>query len=367
MASIVDEAQVFFRMLADDVHIGKDAGEWLGFDFDNKSLNFTAEYVGPVDREQIRAFYAAFEGVTLLRRATIAQFARIAGAIEEDELIGFGLYHDDRETEPSEWRSLSKRDALRISEEIRLLMDRTGEGEAESRLPAALDTNAAAALFRERREHGGMSERVARLENEMTSLRGTATKTEQNLEKLLVTVDSFCDRAARQMERLPAPAPPEPQKVPQKFRWQLPVTITAVCALAGFALFRGVVGPSPTSGRVRAADPAVTQAPAPAPEIPKAPEPPKTVRVSLKASEPTWVAVYVDNKQTFANVLDTDQTKDIDSAHTVRVRLGNAGGVEITANGKTLGRMGQKGQVKTIEFTPAGFRMVSSVTSTLPK
>jgi uncharacterized coiled-coil protein SlyX len=372
MASVVDEAQKFFRMLADDVHIGKDSGEWLGFDFDNKSLNFTAEYVGPVEPEQVREFYAAFEGVTLLRRATIAQFARIAGAIGEDELIGFGLYQNDQETEPSEWRSLSKRDALRISEEIRLLLDRTGEGEAESPLPAALDTNAAAGLFRERREHGGLSERVTRLENEMSrqseaiqNLRGTAANTEKNLEKLLVTVDTFCDRATRQMERLPAPAPPEPQR----FRWQIPVAIAAVCALAGFALFRGVVGPRPTSGRVRAADPAVVTpapAPAPAPEIPKAPEPPKSVRVELKASEPTWVAVYKDDKQAFAKVLDADQTTVIDNAGKIRVRLGNAGGVEITANGKSLGRVGEKGQVKTIEFTRAGFRMITG-SSTLTK
>ena len=373
MASVVDEAQKFFRMLADDVHIGKDSGEWLGFDFDNKSLNFTAEYVGPVEAKQVREFYAAFEGVTLLRRATIAQFARIAGAIEEDELIGFGLYQNDHETEPSEWRSLSKRDALRISEEIRLLLDRTGLDEGESRLPAALDTNAAAVLFRERREHGGLSERVARLESEMSrqseaiqNLRGTAANTEENLAKLLVTVDTFCDRATRQMERLPGPAAPPPPE-PQKFRWQIPVAIAAMCALAGFALFRGVVGPQPTSGRVRAADPvAVAPAPAPAPEIPTAPEPPKTVTVELKASEPTWVAVYKDDKQAFAKVLDTDQSTVIDNAGKIRVRLGNAGGVEITANGKSLGRVGQKGQVKTIEFTRAGFRMVSGGSS-LPK
>ncbi len=364
MASIMDEAQKFFRMLADDVHIGKDSGEWLGFDFDNKSLNFTVEYVGHVKPDQIREFCAAFEGVTLLRQTTIAQFARIAGAIDEDELIGFGLYHHDRETEPSEWRSLSKRDALRIAEEIRLLLVRTGESEGESRLPAALDTKAAAEMFKERREHGGLSERVERLETEMSKqseaiqdLRGSAANTEQNLEKLLISVDSFCDRAMRQMERLPAPEP-TPQE-PQKFRWRLPLTVAAVCALAGLALFRGVVGPKPTSGRVRAADPVVTHAPAPPPpEIPKAPEPPKSVRIELKASEPSWVAVFEDDKQTFAKILDTDQTKTIDSVGTVRVRLGNAGGVEITANGKSLGRVGQKGQVRTIEFTLAGFRTV---------
>src|SRR5207253_10634248 len=126
----------------------KDAGEWLGSDFDNKSLNFTAEYVGPVDAGQIRQFYAAFDGVTLMRRTTIAQFARIADAIEEDELIGFGLYQSDQESEPSEWRSLSKREALRITAEIRLLLDRAGDG-VESRIPAALDPGAAAILFRD--------------------------------------------------------------------------------------------------------------------------------------------------------------------------------------------------------------------------
>src|SRR5260370_20886719 len=113
-------------------------------------------------------FYAAFDGVTSLRRATIAQFARIADSIDEDELIGFGLYQSDEESEPSEWRSLSKRDALRINEEIRLLLDRAGARDGESRIPAALDANAAASLFRDRREHGGLAQRMARPENVAT-------------------------------------------------------------------------------------------------------------------------------------------------------------------------------------------------------
>src|SRR5437868_14145633 len=83
LASVVEEAQKFFRMLADDVNIGKDSGEWLGFDFDNKSLNFTAEYVGRETADQVREFHADFEAVTLLRRATIAQFGRIASAAAE--------------------------------------------------------------------------------------------------------------------------------------------------------------------------------------------------------------------------------------------------------------------------------------------
>src|SRR5437899_3365010 len=301
MARVVDEAQRFFRMLGEDVHIDKDSGDWLGFDFDHESLNFTAEFVGPVDAAQVRDFYAAFNGVTQLRRATIAQFAHIADAIGEDELIGFGLYQDDRQSEPGEWRSLSKREALRITEEIRLLLDRA---EGESRMPAALDPNAAASLFKDRREHAagdrrmeGLAARVERLESDVSShtdaiqnLRGVTVNTEQNLQKLLVAVDSFCDKASRQMERLPAlDAPATPG-----FGWRIPATVAAVCAIGGWLLFHGAVEPRDTTAKVQAAVP-VKPEPKPSPPpaaIPAAPKPvltaPGAHRVELKALEPTW-------------------------------------------------------------------------------
>ena len=43
LARVVDEAEKFFRMLGEDVHIDQHSGVWLGGNFDNKSLNFTAE------------------------------------------------------------------------------------------------------------------------------------------------------------------------------------------------------------------------------------------------------------------------------------------------------------------------------------
>jgi hypothetical protein len=366
MARVVDEAQRFFRMLAGDVHIDPESGEWMGLDFDNKSLNFTAEFVGPVTATQASQFRAAFDGVTLLRRATITQFARIAGAIEEDELIGFGLYQSDEETEPTEWRSLSKRDALRIGEEIHLLLDRSEESAVESRLPTALDQTAAAALFKERREHGGLAERIARLESEVgrhseaiETLRGTTAGTEQNLQNLLGAVDAFCDRATRQMERLPAP-----RQEGRKWRWAIPLTVAAVCAVVGVTLYWEAFEPRPAATRAQAADPVSQPAPAPVPapppvmEKPSEPLPSASVRVDLKAIEPSWIAVYVDGVQTFSKLLETGQTTTIDGAYQIRVRLGNAGGVEISANGKPVGPLGRKGEVRMIEFTSTGFRAV---------
>src|SRR5262245_13555714 len=96
LASIVEHAQKFFHMLAEDIQVDQSKGEWLGFDFDHESLNFTAEFVGPVTPDQVEAFHAAFDGTTSLRRATISQFANITEAIGEDELIGFGLYLKDQ-------------------------------------------------------------------------------------------------------------------------------------------------------------------------------------------------------------------------------------------------------------------------------
>src|ERR1700728_3718363 len=143
MASVVEETRKFFHLLSEDVHVEPDRSEWTASDFDPESLNFTAEYGGAVTVEQVRAFGSAFSGATSLRRATIAQFTRIADFLGEDELVGFGLYQSDQETEPSEWRCLSKRDALRFGEEIKLLAEAAGEQLPETQLPAVMNGSVA--------------------------------------------------------------------------------------------------------------------------------------------------------------------------------------------------------------------------------
>lgn len=227
LASVVHESQRFFEMLGEDVHITQDRGEWLGFDFDNESLNFTAEFVGPVSDDQAQAFYAAFDGVTSLRRATIAQFTQITEAIGQDELIGFGLYHSDHETDPDEWRCLSRRDALRIADEIQLLLGVAGEMQQETHLPAIIDSDAGARLFKDRSHRAvaisdqgklpelvrevesNLTKRIARLEDDVENhsqtireLRETSTATEESFKGLLNAVENFCGQATRQLEKL---------------------------------------------------------------------------------------------------------------------------------------------------------------------
>lgn len=227
LASVVDQAQKFFHMLSEDIHIDHTKGEWLGFDFDHESLNFTAEFVGHVTAEQVSDFNASFDGTTPLRRATIAQFARITDAIEEDELIGFGLYLNDQGNEPSEWRCLSRRDALRIADEIQVLIEATGEANPESHLPAVVHSSAGARLFSERRERGAeadkieafvreveanLSKRIGRVEHELENhsgviheLRSKSTATEDSVRSLLTAVENFCAQTTHQLEKMSPP------------------------------------------------------------------------------------------------------------------------------------------------------------------
>ncbi len=228
LASVVDEAQKFFYLLTEDVQIDQSRGEWLGFDFGNESLNFTAEFVGPVTAEQVAAFHAAFDGTTSLRRATISQFARITDAIEQDELIGFGLYLSEEGSDPTEWRCLSRRDALRITEEIQLLIAASGDAERESHLPAVATTGAGARVFSDRRERGleaakwaayvreveaNVDRRITRVEQALEGqsgliedLHSKSASTEDSVRKLLTAVEGFCAQTTRQLEAISAPA-----------------------------------------------------------------------------------------------------------------------------------------------------------------
>jgi hypothetical protein len=226
MAKVVEETRKFLFLLAEDVQIEAGRGDWLASDFDADALNFTAEYAGPVSPEQVRAFGAAFSGATSLRKTTIAQFTRIAEFLGEDELVGFGLYQSDQEPEPTEWRCLSKRDAMRFGEEIRLLAQAAGEHAPETQLPAVMSGSVAGRrLFKDRRERealaadpsklvrelesnlarriGLLEEEVAEQTRRMQQIKGNPDAAEEKFQRLLAAMETFWAQAPRQFAQLP--------------------------------------------------------------------------------------------------------------------------------------------------------------------
>jgi hypothetical protein len=71
-----------------------------------------------------------------------------------------------------------------------------------------------------------------------------------------------------------------------------------------------------------------------------------------------WVLARADGKYAFSATLDAHTTRTVEGVKDVMLRLGNAGGVTISLNGKPIGPAGPKGQVRTIQFTSGGFQIV---------
>jgi cytoskeleton protein RodZ len=102
------------------------------------------------------------------------------------------------------------------------------------------------------------------------------------------------------------------------------------------------------------ADSTKPEADSPAPP----PNPDATIHVAITADEPVWVQVRSDGKVAFSGTIDAQKSRTVDAVDNVTLRIGNAGGATITFNGKTIGPVGPKGQVRTIQFTSGGFQIV---------
>jgi TonB family protein len=261
LVSVVEETRKFFHLLAEDVQIPADRGEWLASHFDPESLNFTAEFNGPASTEQIQAFGAAFGGATSLRRETIAQFTHIADFIGEDELVGFGLYQSDEESEPSDWRCLSRRDAQRFAGEIQLLAKAAGVSATDSPLPAVMNGSVGGRrLFKDRREREALAADPAkwirevesslvsrigllesRLEAQAQQVEGLGNSqdvAEERFVKLLGAMESAWSQVPRQLTAAPAERVIEPAESRLHRQFGLGLAAAAlILATAGAAQF----------------------------------------------------------------------------------------------------------------------------------
>jgi cytoskeletal protein RodZ len=119
------------------------------------------------------------------------------------------------------------------------------------------------------------------------------------------------------------------------------------------------------------AAPGTTSAAAPNPVVPSvAPDTASpastTIQLALSATEEAWVTAIADGKTVIAEILPAGSSKIIVATKGARLTLGNAGGVDITFNGKKLEPFGPKGQVRTVDFTPWGAQVVSRTPPPIP-
>jgi cytoskeletal protein RodZ len=89
-----------------------------------------------------------------------------------------------------------------------------------------------------------------------------------------------------------------------------------------------------------------------APEKPVKPE--KVFVVQVKAKEDSWVSIVADGKSVMERVLTAEKNKKIKAGRTLILRTGNAGGIEVTFNGVSLGSLGNENEPRTLTFNAAG-------------
>jgi cytoskeleton protein RodZ len=100
--------------------------------------------------------------------------------------------------------------------------------------------------------------------------------------------------------------------------------------------------------------------PKPAPAVARVtpPNPEATVHVEITADETVWMLARADGKYAFSATMEAHTTRTVEGVKDVSLRLGNAGGVTISLNGKPIGPVGPKGQVRMVQFTSGGFQIV---------
>lgn len=96
-----------------------------------------------------------------------------------------------------------------------------------------------------------------------------------------------------------------------------------------------------------ASQPLQPTAPVPLPAV-KA----KPVVVAAKFTEECWAQIMVDGKEVFEGILKAGESKTWEAEQNIVVKLGNAGAADLTYNGKTIGKLGVKGEVVSKTFTP---------------
>jgi hypothetical protein len=83
------------------------------------------------------------------------------------------------------------------------------------------------------------------------------------------------------------------------------------------------------------------------------------MHVELLASEPSWVSVRASDGTTLlSGLIEPGKSQSLDIRQTAVLRAGNAGGLTVRANGKSLGPLGPHGAVRDVEFKNGDFRVV---------
>jgi len=118
--------------------------------------------------------------------------------------------------------------------------------------------------------------------------------------------------------------------------------------------------PAPAPVVPAPAPPKAEQAAVPAPVVPSPVTAPPVggVQLIVRATELSWIGVWQGERLLFGDVIPAGESRGFGAPDRLRVRFGNAGGVDVNWNGQTIPATGPRGQVRTVDFRTDGYTVI---------
>jgi cytoskeleton protein RodZ len=76
--------------------------------------------------------------------------------------------------------------------------------------------------------------------------------------------------------------------------------------------------------------------------------------VIIKAKEDAWISVVADGRRVSHGTLRANKQRFVRAGKQIILTTGNAGGIDVSFNGRPLGAIGSESEARTLMFTPAG-------------
>lgn len=163
-------------------------------------------------------------------------------------------------------------------------------------------------------------------------------------------------KPAVSIRAVPAPQPQPPTVQPAAVSSQPTAAATEPPAETAADQTPPAPAPEPAATTQPPADTSVNPAPPTAQPQPAHAAP---LNVRIHATAAAWVRVAVDGKYSFSGVLQPGEIRNVDATQLVQLRVGDAAALEVFWNGQPVASLGPKGQVRNVEFTPAGFNILA--------
>jgi cytoskeletal protein RodZ len=121
--------------------------------------------------------------------------------------------------------------------------------------------------------------------------------------------------------------------------------------------------PLPAPPAAQPAAPPLEQAkptePESTPAAEAAPAEPGETTVEIAATESAWVQLSDDGKPVYTSTLEPGMPRRFTVGSNAKLVTGNAGGIEVKVNGKPVGTVGPRGQVRTVVITAGNAQVVA--------